>query len=117
MRHLGPDAVGLFATDGPGTSGSNGRLVTGERTATGGPVIVGDPHRHIEAPGVYQQIRLSCPEFDVIGLAVPPPAMCGMSRDARTASGWCRSVPRASRTHGTTTINSPCGSGEIWPPS
>ena len=29
------DAVGLFATDGPGTSGSNGWLVTGERTATG----------------------------------------------------------------------------------
>ncbi|GHH57421.1 penicillin amidase [Streptomyces umbrinus] len=71
VRHLGPDAVGLFATDGPGTSGSNGWLVTGERTATGGPVVAGDPHRYIEAPGVYQQIRLSCPEFDVIGLAVP----------------------------------------------
>ncbi|MFC8668980.1 GNAT family N-acetyltransferase [Streptomyces sp. NPDC057199] len=71
VRHLGPDAVDLFATDGPGTSGSNGWLVTGERTATGGPVVAGDPHRYIEAPGVYQQIRLSCPEFDVIGLAVP----------------------------------------------
>ena len=71
VRHLGPDAVGLFATDGPGTAGSNGWLVTGERTATGAPVIAGDPHRYIEAPGVYQQIRLSCPEFDVIGLAVP----------------------------------------------
>ncbi|MFI1481454.1 penicillin acylase family protein [Streptomyces sp. NPDC020747] len=71
VRHLGPDAVALFATDGPGTSGSNGWLVTGERTATGGPVIAGDPHRYIEAPGVYQQIRLSCPEFDVVGLAVP----------------------------------------------
>ncbi len=71
VRHLGPDAVGLFATDGPGTSGSNGWLVTGERTATGAPVIAGDPHRYIEAPGVYQQIRLACPEFDVVGLAVP----------------------------------------------
>lgn len=71
VRHLGPDAVGLFATDGPGTSGSNGWLVTGERTATGQPVIAGDPHRYIEAPGVYQQVRLSCPEFDVVGLAVP----------------------------------------------
>ncbi|MFJ2262335.1 penicillin acylase family protein [Streptomyces sp. NPDC087844] len=71
VRHLGPDAVALFATDGPGTSGSNGWLVTGERTATGRPVIAGDPHRFIEAPGVYQQVRLSCPEFDVVGLAVP----------------------------------------------
>ncbi len=68
---LGADAVGLFATDGPGTSGSNGWLVAGERTVTGQGVIAGDPHRFIEDPGVYQQIRLSCPEFDVVGLAVP----------------------------------------------
>ncbi|GAA2192184.1 penicillin acylase family protein [Streptomyces bangladeshensis] len=71
MRHLGPGAVGLFATDGPGTAGSNGWLVTGARTATGHALIGGDPHRFIEDPGVYQQIHLSCPEFDVVGLAVP----------------------------------------------
>ncbi|MET8023761.1 penicillin acylase family protein [Streptomyces avermitilis] len=71
VRRLGDEAVGLFATDGPGTSGSNGWLVSGERTVTGQPVIAGDPHRFIEDPGVYQQIRLSCPEFDVVGLAVP----------------------------------------------
>ncbi|MFF2328748.1 MULTISPECIES: GNAT family N-acetyltransferase [unclassified Streptomyces] len=70
-RRLGDAAVGLFATDGPGTSGSNGWLLTGERTATGAAVIAGDPHRFIEDPGVYQQIRLACPEFDVVGLAVP----------------------------------------------
>ncbi|MFI2431811.1 penicillin acylase family protein [Streptomyces sp. NPDC018693] len=75
VRHLGPEAVGLFATDGPGTAGSNGWLVTGERTVTGHAVIAGDPHRFIEDPGVYQQIRLACDDpddpFDVIGLAVP----------------------------------------------
>lgn len=71
IRHLGPDAVGLFATDGPGTSGSNGWLVSGERTTTGRPVLAGDPHRFIEDPGVYQQVHLSCPEFDVVGLTVP----------------------------------------------
>lgn len=71
LRHLGPDAVGLFATDGPGTAGSNGWLVSGARTTTGHAVLAGDPHRFIEDPGVYQQIRLSCPEFDVLGLAVP----------------------------------------------
>ncbi|WP_431997820.1 penicillin acylase family protein [Streptomyces fungicidicus] len=68
---LGADAVGLFAADGPGTAGSNGWLVAGDRTITGHAVIAGDPHRFIEDPGVYQQIRLSCPEFDVVGLAVP----------------------------------------------
>ncbi|MER8028687.1 penicillin acylase family protein [Streptomyces bauhiniae] len=71
IRHLGPDAVGLFATDGPGTAGSNGWLLTGARTTTGLPLLAGDPHRFLEEPGVYQQIRLSCPDFDVVGLAVP----------------------------------------------
>ncbi|WP_435611504.1 penicillin acylase family protein [Streptomyces sp. bgisy159] len=75
VRHLGPEAVGLFATDGPGTAGSNGWLVSGERTVTGHAVIAGDPHRFIEDPGVYQQIRLACDDpddrFDVVGLAVP----------------------------------------------
>ncbi|WP_326647818.1 penicillin acylase family protein [Streptomyces sp. NBC_01750] len=70
-RALGDAATELFATDGPGTSGSNGWLVTGERTVTGAPLIAGDPHRFIEDPGIYQQIQLSCPEFDVVGLAVP----------------------------------------------
>ncbi|GAA3757325.1 GNAT family N-acetyltransferase [Streptomyces tremellae] len=70
-KRLGEDAVDLFATDGPGTSGSNGWLVPGGLTATGSALLAGDPHRFIEAPGVYQQIRLACPEYDVVGLAVP----------------------------------------------
>ncbi|MFF0568409.1 GNAT family N-acetyltransferase [Streptomyces sp. NPDC004041] len=70
-RRLGEDLMTLFATDGPGTAGSNGWLLTGARTASGAPLLAGDPHRFIEDPGVYQQIRLACPEFDVVGLAVP----------------------------------------------
>ncbi|MEU4272684.1 penicillin acylase family protein [Streptomyces sp. NPDC026092] len=70
-RRLGEEWTELFATDGPGTSGSNGWIVSGARTASGSAIIAGDPHRFIEAPGVYQQIRLACPEYDVLGLAVP----------------------------------------------
>ena len=71
IRRLGPAAVGLFATDGPASSGSNGWLATAEHTADGAALIAGDPHRFIEDPGIYQQIHLSCPEYDVVGLAVP----------------------------------------------
>ncbi|MFJ6781446.1 penicillin acylase family protein [Streptomyces yangpuensis] len=70
-RALGDDALTLFATDGPRIAGSNGWMVSGDRTATGAAIIAGDPHRFIEDPGVYQQIRLSCPDYDVLGLAVP----------------------------------------------
>ncbi|MET9429294.1 penicillin acylase family protein [Streptomyces sp. NPDC003036] len=86
-RSLGEEHIELFATDGPATSGSNGWLVTGERTATGAALIAGDPHRFIEAPGVYQQIRLACPAFDVVGLAVP--GVPGMAHFGHTgAVAW-----------------------------
>ncbi|MFD4004668.1 penicillin acylase family protein [Streptomyces rubiginosohelvolus] len=68
---LGPGAVDLFTAEGPGGPGSNGWLLGAERTAAGAPLLAGDPHRIIESPGVYQQIRLACPEFDVVGLAMP----------------------------------------------
>ncbi len=69
--HLGEAALDLFNSEGPDTAGSNGWLIPGSRTATGTPIIAGDPHRYVESPGVYQQIRLTCPSYDLIGLAVP----------------------------------------------
>ncbi|WBB68088.1 penicillin acylase family protein [Micromonospora sp. WMMD812] len=70
-HRLGEAAANLFAADAPSTAGSNGWLLAGDRTATGAALLAGDPHRFIEDPGVYQQIRLACPEYDVVGLAVP----------------------------------------------
>lgn len=68
---LGPDAVEFFSIEAPVWSGSNAWTVHGSRTATGAPLIAGDPHRLIELPGVYQQVRLACPEFDAVGFAFP----------------------------------------------
>ena len=67
---LGDDAR-LLSHEGPHSSGSNAWAVGGDRTASGFPLIGGDPHRMIESPGVYQQVRLSCDEFDVLGFAFP----------------------------------------------
>ncbi|MFI7002410.1 penicillin acylase family protein [Nocardia sp. NPDC050175] len=50
-------------------SGSNAWGVAASRTATGAPLIAGDPHRFLELPGVYQQFHLACPEFDVVGFS------------------------------------------------
>jgi penicillin amidase len=60
-RTLGPSWVDTFVRDTSG--GSNAWAVPG--------LLAGDPHRIIELPGVYQQVRLACPEFDVVGLAFP----------------------------------------------
>lgn len=68
---LGDDHVDLFAPGAPGAAGSNAWAVHGSRTASGAPLLAGDPHRLLELPGVYQQVRLACDEYDVIGLAFP----------------------------------------------
>lgn len=70
-RTLGPDAVGRFAVEGPASAGSNAWALPADPATGRGPLIAGDPHRLLELPGVYQQIRLACPEFDVVGLAFP----------------------------------------------
>ena len=68
---LGDDAVDLFDSAETESSGTNAWALHGSRTASGKPLLAGDPHRMIEMPGVYQQVRLACPEFDVLGLAFP----------------------------------------------
>ena len=68
---LGEASLELFSSEGPHGAGSNGWLIPGSHTASGQAIVAGDPHRFIESPGVYQQIRLTCPEYDVLGLAVP----------------------------------------------
>jgi penicillin amidase len=73
----GPTAVPGAAPDDPTeaggvpTSGSNAWALHGSRTASGRPLLAGDPHRLLELPGVYQQVRLACPGLDVVGLAFP----------------------------------------------
>jgi penicillin amidase len=65
------DVLDLLAVDGGPGSGSNAWALAGARTRSGAPLLAGDPHRLLELPGVYQQVRLACQEYDVLGLAFP----------------------------------------------
>lgn len=56
--------VGSLPVAAEPSSGSNSWAVAGS-------YIAGDPHRSLELPGVYQQVHLTCPEFDVAGFAFP----------------------------------------------
>jgi penicillin amidase len=49
--------------------GSNNWAVSGSKTASGKPLLAGDPHRALDVPNVYYQHHLTCPEFDAIGYA------------------------------------------------
>jgi penicillin G amidase len=73
-----PDALDVFAANAPlleeadtRSGGSNNWAVSGRRTASGRPLLAGDPHRALDVPNVYYQNHLACPEFDAIGLSFP----------------------------------------------
>jgi penicillin amidase len=80
-RHLHVSGVpleqvlALFAADAGASSGSNAWAVHGSFTASGSPLVAGDPHRTLELPGPYQQVRLACTDpagpYDVLGFAFP----------------------------------------------
>ncbi len=66
---LDPRLASLLGVAPP--QGSNAFAVGAGRTASGSPLIGADPHRVLEAPGIYQQVGLACDEVDVVGLAFP----------------------------------------------
>ena len=81
---LGAEVLPLLHAEGVDRSGSNAWVIGGSRTASGLPVIAGDPHRTIELPGCYQQVGLACPEFDVVGFTFP--GVPGVQHFAHTGS-------------------------------
>ena len=73
----------------PGTpQGSNSWALGGSRTASGKPLVAGDPHRALDVPSVYYQNHLACPDWDAIGLSFPGvPGLPHFGHTARVA--WC----------------------------
>ena len=69
-------------------AGSNSWALDGSRTASGLPLVAGDPHRFLEVPGVYAECHLACDDFDAIGLAfVGVPGLPHFGHSAHVA--WC----------------------------
>jgi penicillin amidase len=51
--------------------GSNNWVLGGARTASGKPLLAGDPHRALDVPNVYYQNHVACEAFDAIGFSFP----------------------------------------------
>ena len=78
------DLAAFADTDGA----SNSWAIHGSKTATGAPLLAGDPHRGIEFPNVYYQCHLACDSFDAIGLSFPGvPGFPHFGHNADVA--WC----------------------------
>jgi len=69
-----------------GDGGSNHWALAGSRTASGKPLVAGDPHRSFDLPNVYWQNQLRCDRFDAIGFSFAGvPAFPHFAHSARVA--------------------------------
>ncbi len=63
--------------------GSNNWAVSGERSATGSPLLAGDPHITASIPDVWYTVELSSPDMEMRGGAMPgfPGIVVGQTND------------------------------------
>jgi penicillin amidase len=68
------------------TRGSNNWVLSGERTASGSPIMANDPHRSIDLPSLRYWVHLVAPGWDVIGGGEP--ALPGVSIGHNPHGAW-----------------------------
>lgn len=66
---------------------SNNWTVSGQRTATGKPILAGDPHRAITMPSLRYMVHLNAPGWNIIGAGEPALPGVSMGHNDRIAFG------------------------------
>jgi len=54
-----------------GAVGSNAWALSGSRTASGRPLLAGDPHMGLSIPGFWYELHAYTPEFSITGATIP----------------------------------------------
>ncbi len=80
----GPLLTGLASF---GRGGSNAYAVSGDRTASGKPLLAGDPHLTIQLPNLWLAVGLHAPSYHAVGLMVPAVPALGLGRNRHIAWG------------------------------
>jgi penicillin amidase len=66
---------------------SNNWVISGQRTATGKPILAGDPHRAITMPSLRYAVHLNAPGWNMIGAGEPALPGLSMGHNDRIAFG------------------------------
>ncbi len=84
LAQVSQDAMDMAGV--PLFEGSNAWAISGKRTASGKPLLAGDPHIAYSAPAVWYEAHLSAPGFELYGhyQALNPVALLGHNRQF----GW-----------------------------
>ena len=65
------DTPTLYAGAFQGLEMSNNWVVGGQLTASGKPLLAGDPHLNLTLPSIWYEIQLDDPRYDVAGVSIP----------------------------------------------
>ncbi|ANY09943.1 penicillin acylase family protein [Pseudonocardia sp. HH130630-07] len=85
-----PAGATVSATAAPpetAPAGSNNWVVSGQRTATGRPVLANDPHRAVTVPSLRYLTHLEAPGMSVIGAGEPNLPGVSIGHNGRVAFG------------------------------
>jgi penicillin amidase len=72
---------------GSGRNGSNALAISGRRSATGRPVLAGDPHLMINLPSVWLAAAYKSPSYSLAGLMIPGVPVMAIGRNPFLAWG------------------------------
>ncbi len=80
LAQLSTDAVSAAGL--PQLQGSNAWAISGKRTASGKPILAGDPHISFATPAVWYEAHLSAPGFELYGHhpTLIPTALLGLNQ-------------------------------------
>ncbi|MEP7003520.1 MAG: penicillin acylase family protein [Chloroflexota bacterium] len=82
-----PGADGLRALFGDAGNGlgSNCVALAGSRTASGKPLLEGDPHLSVRNPAIWYEIAMRGPGYDIAGFSIPGLPGIGIGHNVRLA--------------------------------
>ena len=67
--------------------GSNAWAVSGERSATGKPILANDPHLDFSIPSTWYMVHLRAPGLNVIGVTLPSAPFVIIGHNGKIAWG------------------------------
>lgn len=96
----------------PMMEGSNAWAIGGQRTASGKPMLAGDPHIAFSLPAVWWEAHLSAPGFELYGhfQALSPYALLGHN----SAFGWSLTMFQNDDMDLVALRSNPANSRQIW---
>jgi len=73
--------------------GSNNWVISGERTASGMPLLANDPHLGLGTPAIWFYAHLKSPEQNVIGATLPGMPLVVLGHNSHVAWGFTNTGP------------------------